>query len=139
VDNRYPQPLLGPGDRWWVGAFAGQEQRAKLTKVAVPYQSALRVFTLDRAERGGRREEDPYPMLLDDPPERAGVGRADRLALVHDGGAAKQQRGVDYVGMADHPADIGGGPEHLVGLPPVDVAQRPMQRHGVPAIVAHHP
>jgi len=75
-------------------------------------------------------------MLLDDPPEGAGIGRADRLALIHDRGAADQQRGVDDVGMANHPADIGGGPEYLVRLDPVDVAQRPVQGHRMAAIVA---
>ena len=42
-----------------------------------------------------------------------GVGRADRLALVEDGRAAGEQRRVDDVGVADDPADVGGGPVHL--------------------------
>src|SRR5947207_706876 len=52
-------------------------------------------------------------MLRDDAPEGAGVRRADRLALVEDAGAAGEQRRVDDVRVADHPADIGGRPEHF--------------------------
>ena len=61
----------------------------------------------------GAVNSDVHAVLGDDPPERAGVGRADRLALVQDRGAAGEQRRVDDVGVADDPADVGGGPEHL--------------------------
>src|SRR5690348_17472400 len=47
------------------------------------------------------------------------------------------QRAVNDVGVADDPAHIGRRPENFVGLHPVDVAHRPVERHGVPAIVAH--
>ena len=76
-------------------------------------------------------------MLGDDPPEGAGVGRADRLALEQDRRAAVQQRRVDDVGMADHPADIGGRPEHLARLDAELVLHRPFERDHVAAIVAH--
>ena len=76
-------------------------------------------------------------VLRDHPPERAGVGRADRLALVEDRRAAVQQRRVDDVGVADHPADVGGRPEHLARLDAVDVLHRPVERDGVAAVVAH--
>ena len=39
--------------------------------------------------------------------------------------------------MADHPADVRGGPEHLARLDAVEVAHRPFQRDHVAAIVAH--
>ena len=39
--------------------------------------------------------------------------------------------------MADHPADVGGGPEHLAGIDAVDVLHRPFERDHVAAIVAH--
>src|SRR6516164_8265574 len=91
VDDRDAQLLLGPGDGRRVGALAGQEQRPELLEIASPDQIAV---PLDRTEGGRCRKEDPNAMLLDDPPEGAGIGRADRLALIHDRGAADQQRGV---------------------------------------------
>ena len=75
--------------------------------------------------------------MLDGSPESTGVGCADRLSLVHDRGAAQQQRGVNDVGMADHPADIERGPKHLVRLNPTDVSQRPVKRYCMAAIVAN--
>ena len=78
-----------------------------------------------------------HAVLGRDPPERARVGGADRLALVEHGRRAEQQRAVDDVGVADDPADIGGGPVHVAGLGVVDVPHGPQQRDGVPAVVAH--
>ena len=78
-----------------------------------------------------------HAVLGDHPPERAGVRRADRLALVQDGGRADQQRRVDDVGVADDPADVGGGPAHVARADVVDVRHRPVQRDRVAAVVAH--
>ena len=44
---------------------------------------------------------------------------------------------VDDVGMADHPADVGGRPEDLAGLDAELVPHRPFERDHVAAIVAH--
>ncbi len=101
-------------------------------------QLALRVFLLDGAERGRRGEHRDAAVLGDHAPERAGVGRADRLALVEDRGAAVQQRRIDDVAVADHPADVGGRPAALAGLDAVVVLHRPFQRDHVAAVVAHH-
>ena len=79
------------------------------------------------------------PVLGDDPPERAGVGGADRLALVEHGRGADDQRRVDDVGVADDPADVGGRPPHLAGVDVVDVRHRPGHRDRVAAVVAHDP
>ena len=84
-----------------------------------------RVFLLDGAERGRRGEHRDALVLGDDAPERAGVGRADRLALVEDRGAAVQQRRIDDVAVADHPADVGGRPPDLAGLDAVEILHRP--------------
>ena len=51
--------------------------------------------------------------------------------------AAVQQRRVADVGVADHPADVGGGPERLAGIDVVVVLHGPLERHHVPAVVAH--
>ena len=50
-----------------------------------------------------------------------------------------QQRAIDDVGMADHPADVGGRPESLARLDAEFVPHRPFQRDHVAAIVAHDP
>ena len=97
----------------------------------------MRIFLLDGAESRRRGEQRHRLVLGDHPPEGARIGRADRLALIEDRGRAMQQRRIDDIGMADHPADIGGRPEHLAGLDAVMVLHRPFQRHHVPAIVAH--
>ena len=77
-------------------------------------------------------------VLGDDAPEGAGVGRADRLALVEDRGRAVDQRPVDDVAVADHPAHVRGAPPDLAGIDAVEVLHRPGERHGIAAIVAHH-
>ena len=48
------------------------------------------------------------------------------------------QRPVDDVGVAHHPADVGGGPEHLAWLDAVEVVHRPGDRHHMAGVVAHH-
>ena len=99
---------------------------------------ALRVFLLDGAERGRRGEHRDALVLGDHAPERAGVRRADRLALVEHRGAAVEQRRIDDVAVADHPADVGRRPPGLARLDAVEVLHRPFQRDHVAAVVAHH-
>src|SRR5215831_14671701 len=139
IDDRDTQLLFSPRDGRRVGAFAGEEQGAELSEIASADQATVGVFTFDSAEGGRGGEEDPDAMLLDDPPKGTRVRGADRLALVHDRGAAKQQGGIDDVGVADHPTNIGSRPEHLIRLYPIDVAHRPMQGDRVATIVAYHP
>ncbi len=93
---------------------------------------AVRVLLLDRPDRGRRGEQRLDPVLGDHPPERARVGRADRLALVEHRGRADDQRRVDDVGVADDPADVGGSPPDVAGRGVVDrsAATRPSPRRG---------
>ena len=107
-------------------------------EVVLREELALRVFLLDGAERGRRGEHGGAAVLGDHAPERAGVGRADRLALVEDRGAAVEQRRIDDVAVADHPADVGGRPIHLARLDAVEILHRPFERDHVAAVVAHH-
>ena len=97
VDDRDTEMLLGPGDGRRVGPLAGEEQRPEVPQIAVADQLTVGVFALDRAEGGRRGEEHPHMMLLDDAPEGAGIGRADRLSFVHDGRATQEQRRIDDV------------------------------------------
>ena len=78
-----------------------------------------------------------HAVLGDDPPERAGVRGADRLALVQHRGRADQQRRVDDVGVADDPADVARRSRtRRPGPDVVDVRHRPAQRDRVAAVVA---
>ena len=70
-------------------------------------------------------------VLLDDAPESAGVRGADGLALVEDRRAAVQQRPVDDVRMAHHPADIARRPVGLARLRPHELRHGPLESHGV--------
>ena len=40
--------------------------------------------------------------------------------------------------MPDHPTEIAGRPEHIAGRNIIDIFHRPMQRHQMAAIIAHH-
>ena len=100
-------------------------------------QQSLGILLADGPDGRRRREERGHVVLLDHAPERAGVGRADGLALVEHGRRADQQRRVDDVGVADHPAHVGGRPEDLAGVHVVDVRHAPRERHCVSAVVAH--
>ena len=131
--------LLGPGDRVRVGALAGEEQGVHRLDVVVLEQRRLGVLLAHRAEGGRRREECGDLVLLDDPPERARVRRADRLALIEHARAAVQQRAVDDVGMADDPADVGRGPVGVARPDVIDRRHRPFQCDDIAADIAHHP
>jgi hypothetical protein len=71
---------------------------------------------LDQRTDGGRGGvEDVDLVVLDHLPEAAGVGEGGH-AFEHDLGAAAGERAVGDVGVAGDPADVGGTPEHIVGL-----------------------
>ena len=132
MPSRLRRPVVGAG----VEPFAGLEQILQRRQVVLAEVSAVGVLLLDRPDRGRRGEQRLHPVFGRHPPERARVRRADRLALVEHGRRAEHQRAVDDVGVADHPADVGGGPVHVARLGVVDVAHAPQQRDGVPAVVA---
>ncbi len=77
-------------------------------------------------------------MIGDHPPKGPGIGRADGLSFVDDGGAAGEEGRVDDVGMADHPAHVGGRPIGVARPDAVEIAHRPLKRHHVPSVVADH-
>ena len=74
-------------------------------------------------------------MLGDDAPEGAGVGCTDGLSFIDDGSAAMEQGGVNNVGMAHNPANVGGGPEDFAGLDVVDVLHGPFEGDRMAAVV----
>ncbi len=139
VDDRPVENLLRPGDGVGIGPFAGQKERVHRGDVVVLEKLRLRVFLAHGAQRRRRGEEGGDLVVLDHPPEGAGVGRADRLALVEHAGAAVNERRIDDVGMPDDPADVGGGPVGIAGLDVVDRRHRPFEGDEVAADVAHHP
>ena len=126
---------------WMVGGSARSPARnsaRNLRQVVLLEQLGVRVFLADGAEGGRRGEQRHHAVVGADAPERAGVGRADRLALVQDRGAAVEQRRIDDVAVADHPADVGARPPHFAGIDAVKILHRPFERDQVAAIVAHH-
>ncbi len=138
IDHRHLQLRFRPFHRRRIGALAGQKQRAESRQIVLPDQFAVRVFLANGAERRRRGEQRHRLVFRDHPPEATGIRRADRLAFVHDRGRAMEQRRVDDVAVADHPADVGAAPEHLARLDAVEIEHRPFQRNQMPAIVAHH-
>ena len=137
VDHRHLELCLGPLDGLGVGALAGQEQGAQALQIVLPDELALRILFLDGAEGGRRGEQRRDVVLRDDAPEGTCVGRADWLALVDQRGRAVQQGPVADVGVTDHPAHVGGGPEHLARLDAVEVLHGPLEGDHVAAVVAH--
>ena len=111
------RPVVGAG----VQPLAGLEQVPQRRQVVAGQVGGVGVVLLDGAHRGRRGEQGLHAVLGGHPPERARIGRADRLALVEHGGRAEQQRPVDDVGVPHHPADIRSGPEHFAGMRVVDV------------------
>ncbi len=137
IDDRHAELLLGPREGIGIGALAGKKKRAETTEVVLADELSLRVFLLDGAERGRRGEHRRYLVLGDDPPEGAGIGRAHGLAFVENGRVAVEQRRINDIGVADDPTHVGSSPIHLPGLDVVDVLHGPVERDGVPAVVAH--
>ena len=139
VDHRHAKLVLRPDDGVGVGPFAGQEQVRQRRGIVGFQKLAIGVGALDRPERRRRGEQHLDAMIPDHPPEDAGIGRSNRLALKQHGRTTGDERRVDDVGMADNPADIGCGPIDVAGIDVIDVRHRPLQRHRMAAIVAHHP
>ena len=138
IDHRHFEQPLRPHHRVGIGALAGEEQRAEFRKVVLREQLAVRVLLLDGPEGGRRGEHGRAAVLRDYPPERAGIGRAHRLPLVKNRGAAVEQGTIDDVAVAHHPTDVRGRPEDLAGRNAVEIPHRPFERDQVATVVAHH-
>ena len=136
VDHRAGEQGFCPLRRIGVAALAGEEEGFEFGEVVLRQQRAFGVLFLDGADGGGGGEEQLDLVLGADPPEGAGIGRADRLALIEQRGAAGEERRIDNVAMAHHPADIAGRPHDIAGREPVDHRDALMQRHGMAAVFA---
>src|SRR5947199_8714745 len=86
-----------------------------LTQIVAPNMFPGRIVALDGPDRRRSGKEDADPVLRDHAPEGPGIGRADRFALVQDGGVPVEQRTVDDVGGPDRPAEVGGDPVDVAG------------------------
>ena len=106
-DAVIPQPRLGI-DRLADAAEDAQRlaRRSAHRRLAVAHQ---------RADRGRRGVEDVDLVLVHHLPE-AGAVRVVGNALEHQRGRAVRERAVQDVGVARHPADIGGAPVDLARL-----------------------
>ena len=137
VDHGNLEDIFRPFHGIRVGALAGEEQRLEARQVVAREVLRLWIILLDRAERRRRGEKNLDLVFGDHAPESTGVRGADRLAFINNRGAALQQRGIADVGMADDPAHVRRGPIDIAGLDTIKRAHRPVERHHVPAIVAH--
>ena len=137
IDHRHLELLFGPAECFRVAAFSGEEERAEAREVIASDQFAFGILLADRAEGSRCREERAHIVLGDHPPERPRVGSADGLAFVENCRTAVQERPVHDVRVADDPADVGGRPVHLARPEVVDMAHRPLECHGMSAVVAH--
>ena len=137
VYDRHAEAVARPYQGVRIGALTGEEEGPEPRQVVLAHVRAFRILLLDGPERGRRGEEHVDAVLLDHAPEGAGVGGADRLALVENGGRSAQQRAVDDVGVTHDPADVRRGPVDLAGPDAVDVLHAPVQGDCVPAVVAH--
>ena len=137
IDHRNSYFRFGPLQRGRITALAGEKKISKAAEVVAADVVAVGIVALDGPERCRSGEEHRHFVLRDDAPERAGIGSADRFSLVKDRRASMKQRRVDDVRMADHPADVGTGPEHLARLHAIHGLHRVLEGHRMASVVAH--
>ena len=106
IDDRHLQLFLGPLHGRGIGPLAREEQCAKPGEIVFPDQFSVGVLLADRAECCRRGEQHADIMFGDHAPEGARIRGPDRLPLIHDRGAAIEERRVDRVGMPDRPAYV---------------------------------
>src|SRR3546814_18488834 len=66
--------------------------RSQLPRAVLRKQQTVGIVALHRPDCGRSREEDVDAMVSNDPPKCPGIGRPDRLALIHDAGDRKSTR-----------------------------------------------
>src|SRR6266436_3531980 len=113
IKHGYLEQILRPCHRVGIGAFPCKKESAKALEVVIRHPLSLRILLLDGAESRWRREQDAAIVFADHTPERTGIGRANRLALIENGRTAVQKRPIDGVAVADDPADVRSRPEHF--------------------------
>src|SRR5690606_27893364 len=100
--------------------------------------SALRIFFADSPERSRGGKQSFHTILSTHAPERTGIWSAYRFTFVKNGGAAGDQRRINNVGVANHPAHIRGGPEHVTGLHIVHNFHAVTHGHGMATVITHN-
>ena len=114
--------------RGFVQGLAGQEQRSQAGEVVLGQVG--RVLLFQHAHCRGGAEHHGHLVLLDQLPPDAGIGPCGQ-AFVHDGGHAGNERAVDDVTVAHHPANVAGGKIGFARVALEDVLHAGGQRHGV--------
>ena len=71
-------------------------------------------------------------------PERARVGRSDRLAFVEHRRITIEERRVDNIRMTNDPTHIGRRPVHISRFDAIDVSHGPLQGDDMTGIVPDH-
>ena len=127
--------IRDPTRRRLIEGLTGQEEAAQLAGVVSRHEA--RVLLLEHACGGGRREHGGHAMLFYNRPPDGGVG-PNGQALVDHRGRAIDERGIDNVGVAHHPADVGGGEHGFAGLAVIDVPHGGGQGHRIATGVTLH-
>ncbi|VUM26484.1 hypothetical protein PGKDCPLP_04088 [Stenotrophomonas maltophilia] len=135
VDDRLAERFADPVRGRFVQRLAGQEQ--VLQRAQVVAMDEVRVVLLQHADGGGRREHRAHVVLLAQRPPDARI-RVGRQPFVEQRGAAADQRAVHVVGMADRPADVGGGEHHLARPAVEHRFHRLCHRHRIAPHIALH-
>ncbi len=138
VHHRNTQDLTRPAVRIRVQPLAGRKEGAQGGGVVPGQLCRLGISLADRAQGRGRREQDVDLVVLHHAPECPRIRGPHRLALVEDRGGTGQQRAINNVGMAHHPADVGRRPHHVTRTDVVDVRHGPAERDRMAAVVPHH-
>ena len=94
IDHRHAELRLRPINVSGSQRSPARYSRRKRDEIVRRHQLAVGILALDRAKRGRRREEHADAVLRAYAPERAGIGRADRLAFVEHRRAAVEAAGA---------------------------------------------
>src|ERR1039458_9183408 len=101
---------LGPAPGFGIQRFSGagdHSQRGQIVRGGIAFSVAH-----EHAQRGGSSEHFRDGVTVDDFPRGARAGVVDS-AFAEERGNAGAERGVDDVGVADDPSDVGGAPEDV--------------------------
>ena len=121
--------------RGLVERLTRQEQLPQRRQIVFLEES--RVLLLQHTHRGGCGEHHADLIFLDDLPPDACI-RAQRRTFVHDRCHATDERTVDDVAVANHPADVRGREHGFARVAGKDVLHRRRQGDAITTRVTLH-
>ena len=135
VDDGFAQTVGNPLGGRFVQRLARQIKRLEAGDIVFGQQRWVLLFQ-DTHRRGGAEHVRDLVFLNQLPPDTA--VRTRRQAFVHQCRHASDQRAVNDVAVAHHPADIAGAEIHLTRLTLKNMLHAGGQGHGVTGGVALH-